>query len=55
MGKAWKEEEIIQLLKLVQENKSISEISEIHQRTKGGIVCRLKGSLAAHTKPYKTV
>ena len=40
MGKAWKEEEII------QENKSILEISEILQRTEGGVTSKLKGLAA---------
>ena len=46
IGKPWKEEEIIQLLKLIQENKSISEISEIHQRTEGGVISKLQGLAA---------
>jgi hypothetical protein len=42
MGTPWKEEEIIQLLKLIKENKSISEISETHQRTNGSIKSKLR-------------
>ena len=46
MGKAWDEEEVIKLLKLVQQKKSIKEISEVHQRTEGGIRAKLKGLAA---------
>jgi hypothetical protein len=46
MGQAWEEAEVVKLLKLVQKKKTIKEISEIHQRTEGGITCKLK-SLAA--------
>jgi hypothetical protein len=42
MGQAWDEEEVVKLLKLVQKKKSIKEISEIHERTEGGITSKLK-------------
>jgi hypothetical protein len=41
MGKAWDDDEILQLLTSIRKKKTIDEISEIHQRTPGGIVSRL--------------
>ena len=42
MGKAWLDEEVIQLLQEIKRKKSIQEIAEQHQRTVGGITSRLK-------------
>jgi len=46
MGKAWDEEEVIKLLKSIQKKKSIKEIAVVHQRTEGGIACKLRGLAA---------
>lgn len=46
MGKAWKDEELIQLLKEVKMKIPTNEIAKAHKRTNGGIVSRLR-SLAA--------
>jgi len=46
MGKAWKDEELIQLLKEVKMKMSIDTIAKAHKRTTGGITSRLR-SLAA--------
>ena len=42
MGKAWSDEEVIQLLRLIKGKKSVNEIAEIHERTPGGIRARLR-------------
>ena len=51
MGKAWKQEEITQLLSEIKEKKSTNDIATAHKRTEGGITSRLR-ILAAdyHTK-----
>lgn len=41
-GKAWSDDEILQLLTSIRKKKTIDEISKIHQRTPGGIVSRLR-------------
>jgi len=46
MGKPWKDEELIQLLKEVKMKIPTQEIAKTHKRTNGGIVSRLR-SLAA--------
>jgi cobalamin biosynthesis Mg chelatase CobN len=46
MGKAWKDEELIQLLKEVKSQMPHEEIAKAHKRTVGGIVSRLR-SLAS--------
>jgi len=46
MGKGWKDEELLQLLKEVQEKMPQQDIAKAHKRTVGGIVSRLR-SLAA--------
>ncbi len=40
-GKAWKDDEVLQLLRSIRNKKSIDEIAEEHQRTTGGIRSRL--------------
>lgn len=42
MGKAWKQDEINELLNEIKEKKTISEISKNHKRSEGGITSRLK-------------
>jgi len=42
MGKQWLDEEVVQLLRFVKAKKSVNEIAEIHQRTEGGIYCKLR-------------
>ena len=46
LGKSWTDEEIVQLLTEIQKNLTHVEISEIHKRTTGSIISRLK-SIAA--------
>jgi hypothetical protein len=46
MGKAWKDEEVIQLLKEVKSQMPHEEIAKAHKRSVGGIVSRLR-SLAS--------
>lgn len=46
MGKPWKDEELIQLLKEIKMKIPTQEIAKTHKRTNGGIVSRLR-SLAA--------
>ena len=46
MGKAWKDEELLQLLKEVQDKMPQPDIAKAHKRTVGGIVSRLR-SLAS--------
>lgn len=46
MGKAWKDEELLQLLKEVKSQMTKQDIATAHKRTVGGIISRLK-SLAA--------
>lgn len=41
-GKAWRDDEILQLLKGVQKKKTTEELAEEHQRTPGGIRSRLR-------------
>jgi hypothetical protein len=56
MGKAWKQDEISQLLSEIKDKKSTKEIATAHKRTEGGITSRLR-SLAAdyHIKESKPV
>lgn len=42
MGKAWKDEELIQLLKEVKMKIPTDQIAKAHKRTTGGIVSRLR-------------
>ena len=42
MGKPWKQDELDQLLNEIKEKKSYTEIADIHKRTKGGIISRLR-------------
>ena len=42
LGKKWSDSEIQQLLQGVKQKKTIDELAEIHQRTSGGIRCRIK-------------
>ncbi len=42
MGKAWSDEEIIELLLEIRDKKSHQEIAEKHKRTIGGITSRLR-------------
>ena len=46
LGKAWADEEVVQLLTEIQKNLTHAEIAEIHKRTTGSILSRLK-SIAA--------
>jgi len=46
MGKAWKDDELLQLLKEVKDQIPRLDIAKAHKRTVGGIVSRLR-SLAA--------
>jgi len=46
MGKKWEDDEDIKLLTSIQENKSIADIAEEHERTIGGINSRRKGLAA---------
>ena len=46
MGKAWKQDEITQLLSEIKEKKSTKDIATAHKRTEGGVTSRLR-SLAA--------
>ena len=41
-GKAWSEDEVIQLLKEIQKKQTLEEIAPKHQRTVGGIRSRLR-------------
>jgi hypothetical protein len=41
MGKAWSDEEVIELLLAIRDKKTIEEIAEKHKRTVGGITCKL--------------
>jgi hypothetical protein len=59
MGKAWKQDEISQLLSEIKEKKSTKEIATAHKRTEGGVTSRLR-SLAAeyhitHSKPINEI
>ncbi len=42
MGQPWETDEVIKLLKYVKENKSHSEIAELHERTIGSISSKLR-------------
>jgi hypothetical protein len=42
IGSKWTDEEVIQLLKELKENKSNEEIAKDHSRTLGGITSRIK-------------
>ena len=42
MGKAWLDDEVVQLLQGIKRKKTIQEIAEQHKRTVGGITSRLK-------------
>ena len=42
MGKAWKDEELLQLLKEVKSQMTKQDIAAAHKRTVGGITSRLK-------------
>jgi hypothetical protein len=42
MGKAWSDDQILQLLQGVRKKKSMEEIAEEHKRTVGGIKSRLR-------------
>jgi hypothetical protein len=46
MGKAWLDDEVVQLLKAVKAKKTHNEIALEHGRTLGGIVAKLKGIAA---------
>ena len=46
MGKAWHDDEVLQLLQQIKQKKTIEEIAEQHQRTVGGIKSRLRGLAA---------
>ena len=46
VGKAWSEEEVVQLLQNIRKKKGVDEIAKIHERSEGGIRSRL-GELAA--------
>jgi len=46
MGKAWLDDEVVQLLKNVKAKKTHSEIALEHGRTLGGIVSKLRGIAA---------
>lgn len=46
LGKPWADEEVVQLLREIQKNLTHAEIAEIHKRTIGSILSRLK-SIAA--------
>jgi hypothetical protein len=46
LGKPWADEEVVQLLTEIQKNLTHAEIAEIHKRTTGSILARLK-SIAA--------
>jgi hypothetical protein len=41
-GKKWSNEEEIQLIKLLKDNKTLDECSKIHQRTIGAIKIRIE-------------
>jgi hypothetical protein len=43
MGKPWDDEEVIKMLIAIRKKKTIKEISEVHQRTTGGINSKLRG------------
>ena len=42
MGKAWREEEVVKLLTLIRNKKTIEEIASEHERTRSGITSRLR-------------
>ena len=46
MGKAWLDDEVVQLLKSVKAKKTHKDIAEEHGRTLGSIVAKLKGIAA---------
>jgi hypothetical protein len=46
LGKSWTDEEVVQLLREIQKNLTHAEIAEIHKRSTGSILSRLK-SIAA--------
>jgi len=46
LGKPWADEEVVQLLTEIQKNLTHAEIAEIHKRTTGSVLQRLK-SIAA--------
>jgi hypothetical protein len=46
MGKAWYDEEVIQLLTSIRNKKSMNEIATEHERTLGGIRAKLRGLAA---------
>jgi len=46
MGKPWKDDEVLKLLKFIQKKKSILEIAQEHERTEGGIRSQLRGLAA---------
>lgn len=42
VGKAWSEEEVVQLLQNIRKKKGVDEIAKIHERTEGAIRSRLR-------------
>lgn len=52
MGKAWTDDETLELLKAVRRSETHEQIAKKHERTIGGIVCKLK-SLAADYHFYE--
>lgn len=56
MGKLWKDEELLQLLKEIKGQMAIQDIATAHKRTAGGIISRLR-SLAVdyHINDSKSV
>ncbi len=46
MGQAWKDDETLELLKAIRRSETHEQIAKKHERTVGGIVCKLR-SLAA--------
>ncbi len=56
MGKLWKKEEVDQLLNEIKENKAHSEIANIHKRTIGSIISKLRSTAAElHLDEKKTI
>jgi len=58
MGKAWRDEEVQQLLNSIQQKKSIEDIAKEHERTVGGIQSRLRELAAAYfndKRPMKDI
>jgi hypothetical protein len=56
MGKLWKQDERDELLEEIKANKSYKEIAEVHKRTVGSIISKLR-SIAAelHLDEKKTI